>query len=134
LTLSGVSASEVTNYTVVVTGDCGSVTSNTAAFTLKTPTSISVHPSAVTTCTNNDANFSVTAAGQGTLSYQWTFGGSSINTATNSSYTASGVTSENAGSYRVIVTGECGSITSNASSIVISTSELALIPCCPITF
>jgi hypothetical protein len=119
LTLSGVSASEVTNYTVVVTGDCGSVTSNTAAFTLKTPTSISVHPSAVTTCTNNDANFSVTAAGQGTLSYQWTFGGSSINTATNSSYTASGVTSANAGSYRVIVTGECGAITSNPAALTV---------------
>jgi hypothetical protein len=119
LTLSGVGAGDVANYNVDVTGACGTVSSNTAAFTLKTPTSISVHPSAVTTCTNTNANFSVTAAGQGTLSYQWTFGGSPINTATNSSYTATGVTSANAGSYRVIVTGECGALTSNAAALTV---------------
>jgi hypothetical protein len=119
LTLSGVGAGDVADYTVDVIGACGTVSSNTAAFTLKTPTSISVDPSAVTTCTNTNANFSVTAAGQGTLSYQWTFGGSPINTATNSSYTATGVTSANAGSYRVIVTGECGALTSNAAALTV---------------
>jgi hypothetical protein len=135
LTLSGVGAGDVADYMVVVTGACGNVTSNTAAFTINTPTSISVHPAAVTTCTNNDANFSVTAAGQGTLSYQWTFGGTPINTATNSSYTASGVTSLNAGSYRVIVTGGCGALTSNAAALsvqpatVISTQPTASTLC-----
>jgi hypothetical protein len=119
LILSGVGAGDVADYTVDVIGACGTVSSNTAAFTLKTPTSISVDPSAVTTCTNTNANFSVTAAGQGTLSYQWTFGGSPINTATNSSYTATGVTSANAGSYRVIVTGECGALTSNAAALTV---------------
>jgi hypothetical protein len=135
LTLSGVGAGDVADYTVVVTGACGSVTSNTAAFTLNTPTSISIHPEAVTTCTNTNANFNVTAAGQGSLSYQWTFNGSPINTATNSSYTASGVTSANAGSYRVIVTGGCGALTSNAAALsvqpatVISTQPTASTLC-----
>ena len=128
LTLSGVGVGDLADYSVVVTGACGSVTSNTAAFTLRTPTSISVHPSAVTTCTNNDANFSVTAAGQGTLSYQWTFGGEPINTATNSSYTALGVTSANAGSYRVIVTGGCGALTSNAAALTVQPATVIATP------
>ncbi len=119
LTLSGVGAGDVADYTVVVTGACGSVTSNTAAFTLNTPTSISVHPAAVTTCTNTDANFSVTAAGQGTLSYQWTFAGTPITNATSSTYTATGVTSANAGNYRVNVTGGCGTLASNQAALTV---------------
>ena len=119
LTLSGVSASDAADYTVVVTGGCGNTTSNTAAFTLNPVTSITTQPTASPQCTGTDATFTVAGTGHNALSYQWRFNGTPIGGATNDSYTATNISSANAGQYSVVVTGGCGSVTSSNAQLTV---------------
>jgi hypothetical protein len=79
---------------------------------LKTATGISVDPAGGSTCAGTDITMTVTAIGQGTLSYQWKKDGTT-NVGTNSANYATSVP----GSYTVTVTGECGSVTSSAAVI-----------------
>ncbi len=79
---------------------------------LKTPTSISLQPVGASTCAGTNITMSVTAAGDGTLSYQWKKDGSIVGGATASSYSTS-----IPGSYTVDVTGTCGTLTSSAAMI-----------------
>ena len=69
---------------------------------------------------------SVTATGQGTLKYQWYAGASMIEGATSSTYTPSGAI---AGSFEfsVVVTGECGPVTSNKVTVVVNALPVATI-------
>jgi len=62
---------------------------------------------------NTAASFSVTASGALPLSYQWSFDGSNISGATNSSWTISYVTPTNLGTYAVVVTNSFGTNTSS---------------------
>ncbi len=55
----------------LVTNTCGTVASNDATVTFKTATSITTQPVSQTVCDGDEAVFSVTAAGEGTLSYTW---------------------------------------------------------------
>jgi subtilisin family serine protease/outer membrane protein assembly factor BamB len=55
---------------------------------------------------------SVTAAGNGSLGYQWFKDGLAITGATSSSYAAAGISAAAAGSYTVMVTGSQGAVTS----------------------
>ncbi|NKF22098.1 DUF3500 domain-containing protein [Solimonas marina] len=82
---------------------------------------ISTEPSSVSVAVGSSATFSVTASG-GTLSYQWYKAGSAISSATSSSYTISSVTSDDAGSYYVVVTNSYGSTTSSTATLTVSDS------------
>ena len=119
LTLSGVSATDVADYTVVVTGGCGNTTSNVAAFALNPATLVTTQPTAVPQCTGTNATFTVAGTGHNALSYQWRFNGTAISGATNDSYTATNITSANAGQYSVVVTGGCGAATSSNAQLTV---------------
>jgi hypothetical protein len=69
---------------------------------------------------------SVTATGQGTLKYQWYTGATKIAGATSSTYSPSGAV---AGSFEfsVVVTGECGDVTSNKVTVVVNALPVATI-------
>ncbi len=82
------------------------------SISLKTPTSISVQPTGGSTCAGTNLTMSVTAAGEGTLTYQWKKDGSAVSGATSSTYATSV-----AGSYIVEVTGGCGLLGSSAAVI-----------------
>ena len=120
LTLSGIVSGDAADYTVVVTGTCGSVTSSAATLSISTATAISSQPAAVTQCAGTTANFSVTAAGQGTLSYQWRKDGSAISGATSSTLAVSNIATVNAGQYSVVVTGGCGNLTSSNALLTVN--------------
>ena len=107
-------------YSVVVTGGCGAVTSNNAQLTVQPATNIANQPTASTICQNNTANFSVSATGQGNLSYQWKLDGNAIGGATSSSLAVSNAQLVNAGSYTVDVTGACGTTASNAAVLTVN--------------
>jgi len=118
--ISGANSSTYTataagTYTVVVSGPCGSpVTSNPAVLTANGGVTITTQPVNQTICTGGSATFSVTASNA--TSYQWFRGNTSIGGATNATYTT-GV----AGSYHVVVSGNCGSpATSNTVSLSIN--------------
>jgi len=104
------------DYACVVTGDCGTVTSNIASVNVTPATVISQQPTSVDVCEGSDVTFSVQASGSN-ISYQWQFNGNDIAGATNPTYTINNVSSSNAGDYVCVVTGDCGTVTSDVASL-----------------
>ena len=133
LTITGVTTTEVGSYYVKMTGSCGtSKTSTSALLTISTLPIITSQPSYQTVCANGTAIFNVVATGNGTLAYQWQqsidsgASWSPITGQTGTSLTLTGVTaSMNGYRYRVIVTGTCGSVTSNAVILTVQAMPTA---------
>jgi hypothetical protein len=119
-TINNIAASDAANYSVEVTGTCGTIASNAVALTLNTPTSITTQPTALVQCAGTNASFSVVAAGTGTLSYQWKKGGNAISGATNAAYTINNINATDAGNFTVDVIGLCGTLTSNSVSLTVN--------------
>ena len=132
-------------YRCVVTGACGTATSNAATLTVNTPPTITAHPAGATKCPGQTAQFSVTATGTG-LSYQWQVdsgsGFGNISGANSSSYTTPVLGAGNNGSkYRCVVSGTCNpAATSNAATLTVDTTApvISALPAlstieCPLT-
>jgi uncharacterized protein (TIGR03437 family) len=122
--LNSTAAVDAGNYEVVVTGACGVVTSNSVSLTVNAATAISTQPTDQTVCAGGNATFTVTANGTN-LTYQWRKGGVAINDATNSSYTINAATAADAAQYDVVVTGVCGTATSNAATLTVNAFALS---------
>lgn len=122
LTLSNAQVSDADTYTVVVTNGFGSVTSNpvtiTGTFTpaiISDPLNVTVNqPAAGQPAVS--ASFDVMATG-GSLSYQWQKNGVPIPGATNQVLTLANVTTEDVGSYTVVVINSIGSVTSKSAAL-----------------
>lgn len=115
-------------YRCIVTGQCGSTTSTAATLTVNPTTVISGQPASLALCSGSAANFTVTAAGAG-LAYQWqvsTDAGatwSPISGANAATYTIAAVsTTQNNNQYRCVVAGTCGSATSTAATLQVSSA------------
>ncbi len=129
LTLVAVSEAGAGSYRCVVTGTCGVVTSNEATLTVKPATIIVSQPNDRVVVIDGElpvtVTFSVTASGSGTLTYQWRRGGVNIvngggySGATTRTLTITDVSANHEGSYRCVVTGECGSVTSAAATLTV---------------
>jgi hypothetical protein len=119
-TIPATVAGDAGSYDVVVTGSCGSVTSNTVTLTLNAPPSINTQPTNKTVCTGGTTSLTVVASGTG-LTYQWRKGGVNISGATAATYTITNASAGNAGSYDVVVSNSCGgSVTSNTVTVTVS--------------
>ena len=113
-------------YTCVVTGICGTATSDPAVLTVSDVTAITAQPApSVTICQNASATLTIAASG-GNLSYQWRKNGIVISdagnisgTTTNSLVISNALTSD-AGFYNCTVTGTCGSETSNLAILQVN--------------
>jgi hypothetical protein len=117
-TLTGVTALSAGTYSVVVSGTCApNDTSVNATLTVNNPPIITAEPTSQTACVGGNATFSVTATGTG-LSYQWRKAGVNISGATSATYTLTGVTASDAGSYSVVVSGTCIPIDSSVNAIL----------------
>ena len=117
-------------YQVLVTksGCSQGTTSNPATLTVQAKPTITPQPSSQTVCEGSTATFSVAATGSG-LTYQWrqsTNGGTSwsdISGQIAATLTLTGVTtSMKSYQYRVVVTGTCGTVTSNAAILTVQVS------------
>jgi RHS repeat-associated protein len=119
-TRTNVQPTDAGTYSVVVTNAVGSVSSAGAALTVNVPPLITTQPAnqAVEQGTNI-VTFSVVATGTAPLSYQWYFNSTLLNGETASSLALSNVTTNNAGSYLVIVTNSAGSITSSNALLTV---------------
>jgi hypothetical protein len=114
------------HYFVVVSGTCGSVTSNLVTVVVNATTNINTQPTGMANCLNASST-SLTVGATGTnLTYQWysnpvnsTSGGTILAGATTASFTPS---TASAGTlyYYVVVNGSCGSRTSNTAAVTIS--------------
>ena len=83
------------------------------------PVSITGQPSpaSATICAGNSQLYSVTATGSATISYQWQLNGGDISGATGSSYSATA-----AGSYTCVVTNSCGTATTTAVTLSVTSA------------
>lgn len=109
-------------YDVVLTTACSPivVVSNPATLSVRTAPVISQPPTNQIACVGSAATFSVTAQGIGSLSYQWRKNGVNIPGAIAASYRINNAQPADAGSYDVIVTDSCGSVTSSAATLTVT--------------
>jgi hypothetical protein len=113
-------AGDAGDYNVVISNGCGTVTSGNATLTVTAAPTISAQPVATTVCAGSAANFSVTATGTGTLTYQWRKDGTDIAGANSATYSIPATTAANAGNYTVRVSAGTCSVTSNAAALTIT--------------
>ena len=100
------------SYTVVAANSTGSTTSQVATLTVIVPPGITRQPHDQTVTVGYSQNFKVTASGSAPLSYQWSFNGTPIASATTSVLSFNNTQTNAAGAYQVVITNAAGSITS----------------------
>ena len=131
VTLNNTSTLANGDYFITITGVSGSIThTRIITYTIQAGTgpSITTQPSGQTVCAGSNVTFSVVTSGTVT-SYQWqlsTDGGTiynNISGATGPTYTITGTTfSQNNYRYRIIVSGQCNSVTSNVAILTVNPS------------
>lgn len=125
LTVSGASIADVASYRCVVHDSAGATNSNEAALTLRAATSITQQPVASNVCPGGTATFTVTATGDGSLSYQWRKDGGDLSNGghysgvTAATLTVSDANGADAGSYGCVVNGGCGSAASTPAALTV---------------
>ena len=110
-------------YTVTVSNVAGSVTSNPSTVTVATavaPT-ITTQPADKQVAVGLFVSFSVnyTSTGTGQLSFQWLKNGAPLSGATSSGYSINAVKDTDSGSYRLVITGAGGTVTSTAAILTV---------------
>ena len=80
---------------------------------------ITTQPLSMTVSNGASASFSVTASGTAPLKYQWLKDTSILPTGTNSTYTIAAVTTNDAASYRVVITNSVGAVTSTVARLTV---------------
>ncbi|MBI1853611.1 MAG: immunoglobulin domain-containing protein [Planctomycetes bacterium] len=83
------------------------------------PPCILTHPVGQSVCEGQSASFSVTAIGNGTVTYQWNLNGNAIGGANASMYSIPLVHVADAGNYTVLVTDDSGSLESNPATLTV---------------
>ena len=110
-----------TAYSVVVSNELGTATSDAVILTVTMAPVITEQPTAKTVDPNATATFSVTATGTAPFSYQWQKDGTDISGATSSTYTTPATSSaDNNAAFTVVVTNSHGSATSNAAILSVN--------------
>ncbi len=90
-------------------------------YTANQSPTIAVHPSSQTISVGHSVTFSVTANGTAPLSYQWQRNGVNISGANSASYTIQSVTAnDNGAQFRVVVSNNFGSATSNSATLTVT--------------
>lgn len=120
-TIIAATAGDAGNYDVVITGQCGNITSTAVNVTVDPNTSITAQPVNQTACIGTSATFTVTAVGPD-LGYQWRKNSIDIPGAITNVYTIASVTAGDVGNYDVVIAGTCGTATSNAVTLTIGSS------------
>ena len=79
------------------------------------------HPSSVVACKGETVTFRVNASGVGSLTYQWYFNtNTAVAGATNQTLVISEVDTNNVGTYHVVVSGRCGSVSSTLGTLLVT--------------
>ncbi|MBI5772652.1 MAG: immunoglobulin domain-containing protein [Verrucomicrobia bacterium] len=119
--LASAQATNAGSYDVVVTNSQGSVTSVVATLTVNVTIvapGITSPPTNLTVVAGNAAAFSVTASGTPPLAYQWRKDGADLNNETNVTLVINAASTNDAGSYEVVVANSGGSVTSAPPAVL----------------
>jgi len=128
LNLTGVTTNQAGSYTVVVNNSVGTATSSAAVLTVNpapVAPSIVSQPVSQTVVEGDNVSFSVTANGTAPLTYQWRRNGSNLNGATSATLNLTGVTTNQAGNYTVVVNNSVGTATSSAAVLTVTPAPVA---------
>ena len=121
-TISSAETSNAGSYTVVVTGGCGSITSNAAIVTVRTYPGVTTQPLSISRCTGAAASFTVGSSGSPAPTFQWRKNSVNIAGATSATFNIASVAAADAASYDVVLTNICGTATSSAAILTVSDS------------
>jgi hypothetical protein len=84
---------------------------------------ITAQPTSQTVAAGANVQFSVTATGRPTPTYQWNINGSAISGATSPTLSLANVQSSSAGTYTVVVTNSAGTATSSQATLTVSATN-----------
>ncbi|MCP5525388.1 MAG: hypothetical protein H7A47_01105 [Verrucomicrobiales bacterium] len=107
-------------YTVVVSNPWTSATSEPAGLTVLIPPAIVTPPASQTSWPGGSASFRVEAIGDAPLSYQWRFDGTDLPGANDPTLELAELSTEQAGTYTVVVENPVGSVTSDPAELTIA--------------
>ncbi|MGA3268806.1 MAG: choice-of-anchor tandem repeat GloVer-containing protein [Verrucomicrobiota bacterium] len=126
LQISNVAATDAALYSVVVSNSINSVTSDAALLeVIFSPPNLTSQPASLSVVAGMTASFSVTAAGDPPLYYQWQENGTNltdggdITGSASTALTISAVTPANAGSYSVIVSNSLFLVSSSPATLTV---------------
>ncbi len=120
LTLNNVIMSDAGTYTVKVSDSTGSVViSDAATVTVQNALEITKQPTGITLKEGESGTLSVTAEGEGFLTYQWYKGDEEITGATEATLKLEKVTANEAGNYKVKVSDSNGFVISEVAAVKI---------------
>jgi hypothetical protein len=125
LIISSASTNYTGVYSCLVSGSCGSENSSTVNINIDPETVITGQPQSKTKCEGDAGVFSVTATGSN-LTYQWQKDGTllpdggTISGATTPVLNISNTVDTDDGTYRCIVTGDCGTVNSDAANLIVN--------------
>ncbi len=131
LTVINAGGADAANYRCVVTGS-GSTNSSAAPLTLKAATLVTTDPNDQVIAAGENASLSVTATGEGVLTYQWQANGMDLTNsshysgATSATLVISNATSADSADYRCAVTAGCGTTESGVAALTVITPGLCL--------
>jgi hypothetical protein len=122
LALNSLTAEQSGGYRVVITNVFGAVTSAVASLLVDQPFNATIlsQPYGDTISVGGYFNFSVVAAGDPPLMYQWFLGSQAINSATNSNLMLTNVQTTDAGTYTVQVKNNSSSVWSLPATLAVS--------------
>ena len=118
LTLTGTAGTVVVRATQAGNANIAAAPAVERSFAVTAATAapvIATHPASQTVVPGANVTFTVVATGTPAPTYQWRKDGQPITGATAASFSLSGVTSVNAGTYSVVVSNSAGSVTSNGA-------------------
>jgi len=114
LDLNAVTTNNAGNYSVVLSNTYGSVTSSVASLAV-VPILVTQQPASQIITNGGTAVFSVSASGPGPFSYQWLFNGNNLASTNLPTLTLANVTTNDIGSYSVIISSPLDSVTSSVA-------------------
>ena len=120
LTLANLALSDAGIYYVRLTNSAGTAQGPDINLTVLPVTKpfITQQPAPVTAYVHQPASFTVVADGTPTLTYQWSRGGTVIPGATNSTLVLTDITTNHAGTYRVVISNLQGSVTNDTAAVL----------------
>lgn len=109
----------VTNGSVtqIVITDAGIGYTSSPSITIYSPLAIVTQPQSKVVHAYDNVSFNVVATGTAPLSYQWSFNGTNVAGATQTSFAITNVTQNNLGVYAVSITNSSGSIISSNAAL-----------------
>ena len=125
LEFAGVQTNQAGRYYVTVSNDFGAVTSSVATLKVLVPVAIQTPPLSQAIIRGDPVTLAVAASGDLPLAYQWQKDGANladgggIEGASSATLTISVVQTNDAGSYRVVITNVANSITSSVATLTV---------------